>query len=69
MPARTLAGMADSPGPGRPPLQRGDPSVSVHVRVPSSQYDRLDQRAKAERVNIPELIRRRMADDDEGDDD
>jgi hypothetical protein len=53
--------------PGRPPVQRGEPSVSVHVRVSASQFDALDRRAQSERVNIPELIRRRLADD--GDDD
>jgi len=53
---------------GRPPLTRGEPSASVHLRVPRSQYDRLEQRAQAQRVNVPELIRRRLADDDEDDD-
>jgi hypothetical protein len=53
--------------PGRPPVVRGEPSVSVHVTVSGSQYDRLEQRAAAARVNVPELIRRRLADDDEGD--
>jgi hypothetical protein len=34
----------------------------------ASTYDRLEQRAAAARVNVPELIRRRLAtDDDEGD--
>ena len=62
--------MADRNPPGRPPLQRGEPSVSVHLRVTGSQYDRLEQRARDARVNVPELIRRRLknGDDDEGDD-
>jgi hypothetical protein len=54
--------------PGRPPVVRGEPSVSVHLRVSGSHYDRLEQRAAAERVNVPELIRRRLAHDDDGDD-
>jgi hypothetical protein len=67
--AHTTA-LADRKPTGRPPLQRGDPSVSVHIRVPGSQYDRLEQQAHAARVGIPELIRRRLADDDDesGDD-
>jgi len=56
--------------PGRPPLRRGDPSVSMHVRLPTSDYDRLEQRAQAARVTVPELVRRRLAgdDDEEGED-
>ena len=49
--------MADRPT-GRPPLQRGDPSVSVHLRVPSSQYDAAYQRAKTVGVSVPEFLRR-----------
>jgi len=63
--------MADRNPPGRPPLQRGEPSVSVHVRVTGSQYDRLEQCARGARVNVPELIReliaRRIPRDDDGD--
>ena len=59
----------DQKPPGRPPVSRGDPSVSVHVRVAGSQYARLEHRAATERRTVPEVIRRRLADDDdEGDD-
>jgi hypothetical protein len=63
--------MAEQRPPGRPPLRRGEPSVSVHIRVPASQYDRLQQQAQAARGSIPDLIRRRLEagdDDDEADD-
>lgn len=59
--------MPDRRPPGRPPLQRGEPSVNVHFRLPASSYDRLAQRAADARVNVPELIRRRLAADDDGD--
>lgn len=54
---------ADPPSPprrrGRPPLDAADPiTVPIHVRVPSRQYDALYARAIAQRVTIPELIRR-----------
>jgi hypothetical protein len=39
----------------------------VHIRVPTSQYDRLGQQAHAQRVNIPELIRRRLEADEDDD--
>jgi hypothetical protein len=43
---------------GRPPLRRGDPSVSVHLRVPTSQYDAAYQRAARVGVSVPEFLRR-----------
>ena len=52
--------MADPNRPGRPPLDRDDPSVKVCVSVPSRQYDDLYQRAREERVSVPELIRRSL---------
>lgn len=61
--------MPDRRPTGRPPLQRGDPSVNVNFRVPGTQYDRLEQQARNGRMTVPELIRRRLADDDEGEDD
>jgi hypothetical protein len=48
-------------------VSRGEPSKSVHVRVSSSQYDRLEQHADASRVTVPEFIRRRLAHDDDDD--
>jgi hypothetical protein len=55
---------------GRPPLDDHDPSVTVCVSVPSRAYDALYQRARDQRVSVPDLIRRslgvvcRSADDD-----
>ena len=46
---------------GRPPLDRRDTSVSVHVRLPARAYDRMYQQAKDAKVTVPEVIRRRMA--------
>jgi hypothetical protein len=43
---------------GRPPLQRGDPSVSVHLRVPATQYDAAYHRASREGLTVPEFLRR-----------
>ena len=55
-----------SPGPrrpgGRPPLDPSDPdgSTDVHVRLPVREYDELYAAARASRVSVPELIRRRV---------
>jgi hypothetical protein len=46
--------------PGRPPLDDDDPSVDVHVRMPSKQYDDTYKRAGQERVSVPAMIRRDM---------
>ena len=44
---------------GRPPMDANDPhTVQVQVRIPTKQYDDLYRRASAERVTIPELVRR-----------
>jgi hypothetical protein len=44
---------------GRPPLDAVDPrSVNVHVRLPTRQYDAVCRRASAQRVTVPELLRR-----------
>lgn len=47
---------------GRPPLDPGDRSTHVHVRVSTKQYASLTARATAERCTVPELIRRAMSD-------
>jgi hypothetical protein len=53
--------MAEPPRrPGRPPLDPDDPSVPVHVKLPSKQYDLLYERARQERTTIPELVRRAL---------
>lgn len=43
---------------GRPPLEDGERSTSIHVRVPDRVYDETDRKAKEERVSVPELVRR-----------
>ena len=43
---------------GRPPLDPDDPSVEMCVTLPAKQYDALYARARAERVSIPEMMRR-----------
>ena len=44
--------------PGRPPVDRTDPSVPVHVKLPSRQYDAVFVRAAAAGVSVPEIVRR-----------
>lgn len=46
--------------PGRPPLDDDDPSVDVHIRMPSKQYDATYRRASRARLTVPELIRREL---------
>lgn len=48
--------------PGRPPLDKDDPSVEVCVTLPSKKYDDLYERARQERTTVPELIRRKLDD-------
>lgn len=42
---------------GRPPLDPDDPSVSVHVRLVSKQYDVLYRRAKREGASVAATLR------------
>jgi len=46
--------------PGRPPLDRADPSVPVMVKFPGRVFDLICKRATAERVTVPEFIRRAL---------
>lgn len=55
--------------PGRPPLDSRDPSVSVHLRLPAHEYDRLYARASAARVTVPELLRQQLRGLDDDPDD
>jgi hypothetical protein len=52
--------MDEARRPGRPPVDRRDPdpSVGVYVRLASRDYDRVFERARAEGVSIPEMLRR-----------
>jgi hypothetical protein len=54
---------------GRPPLDPRDPSVAVTFRVPSLQYDRLYERARRERSNVADVIRRQLQRGADADDD
>jgi hypothetical protein len=45
---------------GRPPLEDGDRSVPVHLKLCGREYDALYERAKRERVSVPEMVRREM---------
>lgn len=47
--------------PGRRPLDENDPSVDVHLRLPSKQYDAVYEQASRERVTVQEVIRRKIA--------
>jgi hypothetical protein len=42
---------------GRPPLAIDDPSVTLHVRVPSTQFDAACAAARAERLELAEWVR------------
>jgi predicted HicB family RNase H-like nuclease len=47
--------------PGRPPLDRNDPSTTVHLRLPGRRYDELYAAAQRERISVPQLIREVLA--------
>jgi CxxC motif-containing protein (DUF1111 family) len=46
--------------PGRPPLDDHDASVPVHLTVTARTYDELYRQARADRVSVPEQIRRAL---------
>lgn len=44
---------------GRPPLDpNGNPSVPVHLKLTSTDYDRIDRIARERRESVQDLIRR-----------
>jgi len=45
---------------GRPPLDKSDPSISVHFRLPAKQYDDALARAHAARLDLGDYIRRAL---------
>ena len=47
--------------PGRPRLAADEDSVPVHLTMTASQYDETCQRAKRDRMTVPERIRRDVA--------
>lgn len=44
--------------PGRPPLDANDPSVPIHVTLPSKKFDELCKRARRQDLSLPEYLRR-----------
>jgi Ribbon-helix-helix protein, copG family len=47
--------------PGRPPLDRtGQPSASVHLKLPAEEYDRLAALARLRRESLQALIRQAL---------
>ena len=47
---------------GRPPLNPTDPSVHVHFRLTTTQYDLTYKRAAEARLTISEYLRKLVAD-------
>ncbi len=43
---------------GRPAIKSGEESVSINVREPKSEYDRIWHIANREGVTVPEVLRR-----------
>jgi hypothetical protein len=46
---------------GRPPLSAKDPSVNVHFRLPSKQYDLSQKQADQARLTLADWMRRLVA--------
>lgn len=46
---------------GRPPIDRHDPSVSLHFRIPSKQYDLTLKQADAARLSHADWLRQVIA--------
>jgi hypothetical protein len=53
-------GFVDRNRGGRPRIDPGDDSVPVHVVLPARQYDAAYRRAQADRISVPEVIRRAL---------
>lgn len=47
--------------PGRPPLDRTDPSFQLCLTLPSKFYDAIYRAASRERVSMAEFIRQQLA--------
>jgi len=50
-----------TPRRGRPPLDPDGPSINVHLRLSSKQYDALCARASQQRETLLDMIRRALA--------
>jgi hypothetical protein len=46
---------------GRPPLRPNDPSVLLHVRLPASQYDAVQAKARDAGVPVARWVRFALA--------
>jgi hypothetical protein len=51
---------------GRPPLDRTDPSVNMHVRVTTRAFDALYAHAKRERLTFADYVRQRLREPERG---
>jgi hypothetical protein len=47
--------------PGRPPLDRREPSITMGFRVPAKKYDELYARARDARMSVSEYIRDQLS--------
>ena len=45
---------------GRPPLDATDDTVEMCLSLPAKRYDALYAQARAQRVSVPELVRRML---------
>jgi predicted DNA-binding protein len=46
---------------GRRPLEPGEASTVLAVRLPESEFDRLDEAARNDRQTLAEYVRQRLA--------
>ena len=46
--------------PGRPRIDERDTTASVHLRLPTRDFDALDAAAREQRTTMQELIRRAL---------
>jgi hypothetical protein len=54
--------------PGRPPIDRSDPSQSVTLTLPGRVFKALETAARQSRTNVQSVIRQRLAAADDDDD-
>jgi len=61
--------MSEQKRRGRPALDPSDTSVPVSLSLPSRTFDEISRQAMRENVSVPEIIRRKLRQADEADDD
>jgi hypothetical protein len=54
--------------PGRPPIDRSDPSQSVTLTLPGRVFKALETVARQNRTNVQTIIRQRLTATDDDDD-